>query len=298
MLRLARATIVLVAAALMGGAWPALAVADPECEISRITGQCVIVVDPGDQVTPIIHDGGPASGGGPSAPRTCTSSYLEGRPVECETSLGTWSQSRQCYVMTAAPQPPATDPVWAGRTEGAVYTCTGADRVGDIPVYNFWSLDPPADVDPLALAEAAVASMQLRAVDIATNPTDTSVVNLETWLWVDEPDGRTVGPLTRSASAGGVTVTATASMQRIVWDTGDGEQVVCDGPGIEWSADAPASACTHTYARASVSGAYTLAATSYWTVAWEGGGATGTIEFDLTSEAQLDVAEVQALVRS
>ena len=55
------------------------------------------------------------------------------------------------------------------------------------------------------------------------------IVGMPVWMWAKEPDATTVGPVTAAASAGGITVTATASLLKVTWSMGDGTEVVLDG---------------------------------------------------------------------
>jgi len=130
-------------------------------------------------------------------------------------------------------------------------------------------------------------------------PTAGSVglVGVPNWMWVSEPDEQTYGPITRSASAGGFTVTATARVQRVVWDMGDGQTVVCTGPGTPYAdryGMASSPDCGHKYTR---QGRYTVQATSYWVITWAGIGQAGTITMDLSQSAPLTIGEVQVLTQ-
>lgn len=147
--------------------------------------------------------------------------------------------------------------------------------------------------------------MGLRAIEIGMSPSPNGagVVGQPTWLWVQDPGERTTGPITRTASAGSVTVTATARLERIVWDMGDGAQVVCTGTGTPYTADRGRSAspdCGHTYTRESgyePGQRYTVTATSEWVVEWRGAGQTGSLDLDgLARNVQVSVGEAQVLV--
>jgi hypothetical protein len=48
---------------------------------------------------------------------------------------------------------------------------------------------------------------------------------------VDHARPATFGPQILTASAGGVSITATAKVDRVVWDMGDGTSVTCTTPG-------------------------------------------------------------------
>ena len=103
-------------------------------------------------------------GGGGSAPAAkpvCRYSLsVPAKEVPCSSEQGWWVQSRQCYARVASPQPAASDPVWEGRTEGAVYDCYRPFLgPGGFLVAQFWSASPPgvgAPPDPRTLAQQAV----------------------------------------------------------------------------------------------------------------------------------------------
>lgn len=202
----------------------------------------------------------------------------------------------------ASPQPPASDPVWAGHTDGAIYTCFATNgRFGAPATLLFWSATPPAVAppDPRVLAQQAVAAMGLRAVAIGIAPEaragSVGIIGMPTWMWVADPGEQTWGPMTRSASAGGYTVTATAKVDRVVWVMGDGSTVTCTTKGTPYAdsfGKKSSPDCGHTYTR---QGNYVVAATSYWTVTWAGIGQTGTIPLDFTQQATIVMGESQVL---
>ncbi len=76
-------------------------------------------------------------------------------------------------------------------------------------------------------------------------------MGVATWLWVDGP----WEPSSATAEVAGVSATVTARPVRVVWDTGDGAGVTCDGPGTPYDPAHPSagrdSACTHVYGRSS-----------------------------------------------
>jgi hypothetical protein len=108
-------------------------------------------------------------------------------------------------------------------------------------------------------------------------------VGIPVWLWVDDPQPLTFGPYSKSATLGGVTVTATAAVQSVTWSGGDGQTVTC-GAGTafneaamqdELASDSPT--CGFRYQKTSGGGTFTVTATSNWLVRWTGGGTDGTI---------------------
>lgn len=240
----------------------------------------------------------PAKSGGDIQPRTCLFGTI---PMPCQdATLGWWSDARSCYIQLSNPQPPATAPAWAGHTDGAIYDCA-LPRSGSFGglQYLFWSATAPAGPDPRILAQQAVASMNLRPIAIGIVPEDkpgsVGLVGMPVWLWASAPDAQSWGPITRSASASGVTVTATAKVSRVRWLMGDGQVVVCSGPGTVYEdrfgrADSPT--CGYTYRK---QGTYTVRAESQWQVSWSGMGASGTIPVTLTRATTITVGELQVI---
>ncbi|WP_242432633.1 ATP/GTP-binding protein [Streptomyces sp. Root1310] len=200
---------------------------------------------------------------------------------------------------------------WEGRTpgDGAVYeqTCRYLDSPNSV-VRHQWLADPPpaaATVDPAVLAQRAVDSMKLAGPHIASpRPTGKGLVRIPMWLWVHQSP-TTYGPNTASASAGGVSVMATAKVSKIVWTMGDGAVVTCTGPGTPYTAavgksDSPT--CGHTYTRTSAhqtGGRYQVTATSTWTIDWQvsagGAGQAGQLTETRQTQLRIPLAELQVL---
>lgn len=224
--------------------------------------------------------------------------------VPCESEYGWWSNEMKCYVRLADPQPEKSDPVWQGNTDGAIYSCQiGAPGVAN-PFSRFWSesmpAGPAAPVDPAVVAQTIVEQMELRPITIGMVPEDfpgsMGIVGLPMWLWVADPSEQTYGPMTRSASLGDVTVTATAKVKKVLWEMGDGNAVTCwtagtpftDGHGGEESPD-----CGYTYSK---QGTYTIRATSYWSVDWTStSGPSGSIPVQFTQSRIVPVGELQVV---
>ncbi|MET7621945.1 ATP/GTP-binding protein [Streptomyces sp. NPDC005408] len=205
------------------------------------------------------------------------------------------------------PQPPAGSPMWEGHQpgDGAVYVrgcLNGAAQAIDI----FWAAPPPADagVDPAVLAQQAVDKMTLTGPDININPKPggKGLVGMPVWMAANQ--GLTTwGPNTASASAGGITVTATATVSKVVWQMGDGTTVACAGPGTVYKTsyglkDSPD--CGHVYnqpSSKSPAGTYKVTATATWSVDWVafGGGAAGQLTEVRDSDVELTIVESQAV---
>ena len=237
-----------------------------------------------------------------------------GHEIECRSKSGVWSAARQCYVAAVSPQPAADDPIWNGKSDGVIYQCIppgAAFSAGSGRGYWFWAADGDAEatdlVDPVELAERAVERMDLVAPKIGATPLDPDaplLVGMDAWFWVDNEGERSVGPITRTATAGPTTVTATARVVKTVWETGDGATVTCRSAGTPWTpklGTGPSPTCGHRYDRASSSqpdGVFEIRATTHWRVDWSGAGQSGEITFTMTGARPLEVAELQVLQTS
>ena len=280
--------------------------AEPPClKWDADLGECIIrAVDPGTTPPP---PGTNPPGGGPSTPAPPRVCRYGTEVIECETSLGRWSDDRQCYFEIADPQPAPDHYSWEGRTEGVIYICMAPIPYspGSYWTIYVWLEEPEPGPDPRELAQEAVARMALRAGELGINPPGgdgrAAIVGMPTWLWIADPDEHTVGPITRTATAGAVTVTATAELERVVWDMGE-DEVTCTSPGTAWDPSrggGESPTCQYVYARSSALQthlAYPVTATSHWVITWAGGGETGTITMDLERSTEVRVAEIQALV--
>lgn len=178
----------------------------------------------------------------------------------------------------------------------------------DISTGEFVSIRPiewtPRTVveDPVALARVAKTRLPLASPTWRSYPTAEHVVNLNSWLWVDEWTATA-----RSATAGGVSATVTATPVRQRWVFGDGATRTCDGPGTPFDpgrrvADQPAPSCSYTFRRSSAgqpSGKFRGSVTMTWQVSWTSnvgeGGNLG--ELSRTAPVEFRVGEVQAVNR-
>ena len=93
-------------------------------------------------------------------------------------------------------------------------------------------------------------------------------MNVPTWMRLDPGSW---APVTASAGADLVAVTTTATPMSVSWDMGNGDVVVCDGPGTPYDPHDrdQENDCTYTYRRSSSrqpDGAYTLTVTTTWRV--------------------------------
>lgn len=243
------------------------------------------------------------TGSGSSDPVACVTQEMPPREVPCSNpELGTWSNARACYIKAESPPPPLTDAVWSGNTTGSIYRCSGSGIWSGPGSYLFWADTAPGVVpDPRVLAQQAVTQMRLRAVTIgmAPDPAPGSVglVGLPIWLWVASPDQSTWGPNTKTASAGGYSVTATGKVTRVVWSMGDGGTVACTSTGTSYTDSFGMSASPDCGYRYTKQGTYTVTATSYWTINWSGIGESGVINQTYTSSVVVTIGELQTVVK-
>lgn len=214
-----------------------------------------------------------------------------------------------CTYRKLAAQPPAGSLDWEGHElgDGAVYEerCTYNNGTNGITfIRNVWAATPPTVmIDPAILAQRAVDEMLLRgpAIGITPKPSGRGVVGMPVYLWT-ERGPETFGPNTASASAGGVTVTATAKVSKIVWLMGDGKTVTCTTAGTPYKAEygkKPSPDCGHRYGAPSsttASGKFHVTATSTWTIDWTAtSGPAGQLTEVRNSAVDITVAEVQVL---
>lgn len=291
---------------------PSVATAQPDCLEWDELGRCIF------RYSDLSSGSGQSDGGSDeysggtrddgnsrTGSRVCT---FRGSAIPCETALGTWSDYGSAWCRVASPQPPLTDAVWEGRTEGLIYACTrpGFNLTPDPNLTaNRWLPGPPeaVQVDPRQVAIDLLARLDLEAVDLGMFPKGDNDVRLgfvgwNTWLWAEAPSAKQWGPVSASDSGSGVTVSLTAEVDSVEWDMGDGAVVSC-GKGTPWSEartqggkNVASPDCGHVYESM---GTYEVTATSNWNVQWSGAGQSGTLPFSLSRSASYLVGEYQAV---
>ena len=165
----------------------------------------------------------------------------------------------------------------------------------------------PTSVAPSTLATRAEGSLTLPSPALNLNPSEFSIVNLATWLWIDPQIWR---PFRASATAGAVTATATAVPSSVSWSMGDGHTLTCNGPGSPYRPTTPPDAqvtdCSYIYQTSSAGqpssdgdpndDAYAVTATITWTVTWTttgstGGGALPSLQTSSTTRVRVEQVE-------
>lgn len=249
--------------------------------------------------------GGSSSGGRPAGggPVTPVVNPFQSVGVADADYAGAQGYYNQCA--------PLADPAAAaGADPGLVDFCLtgGAPAAPGDPAAPAAPAAPPPPPDPAVVAQSAIAQLDLvaSAPQLSANPR--TAVGLPVWMWVD-PGAASTGPLTATASIGGTTVTATATLDRIEWSMGPaGATVVCQGPGTPVAANTPlyvgddSPTCGYSYELRSLPertggiGRWPVEATSVWTITWTGGGQTGGQDLSLTAGTDLEVGELQAVM--
>ncbi len=157
--------------------------------------------------------------------------------------------------------------------------------------------------DEFARQVASQLSLLEPVIGMSPDATLPQIVGVPTWLWIDRAGWRSVS---KTVAVPGVSVTATASPQRVVWSMGDGGGVTCRGSGTLYSSQFPADSrspdCGYVYRRSSAGRpgeVFRVAATVVWDVVWRGGGRDGRIsDLRTTSGVAVRVTEVQGVVVS
>ncbi|TDC48702.1 hypothetical protein E1258_27805 [Micromonospora sp. KC207] len=257
--------------------------------------------DPGTPGNPGSPGGGDPGDGESGGGGKC---QWNGKVIPCyDNVLGWFNNGDGCYYKLAEPQP-------EGTPEGQqwyVATCNGGDLGSQRPVL----LDAPppgygTPPDPEELARRALASISLLPPRVAVAPrkdVGPGLVGLPVWMWAS-PGRNYFGPLRASASDRGLTVSITATVDKIVWDMGNGDKVSCgDVPGTPYDpkgpdAGRPSPDCGYHggYAKAST---YDVGATTHWTVRWSASNdASGQIPQTRTSgTVQIQIDELQVVTR-
>jgi hypothetical protein len=259
--------------------------------------------------------GASSAGGGSVSTWTC---------VDADTPLGNCTDSDGgqwnglCYERVVATDPgqsilgqPAeqTAAIYAGHTGGVVVTCCPRIAGGAGTIGSACSLSwvPTAASVPSGAELAARARLIIEGRTVApgigvwpgdmaeNNPDAMGVIGVPAWFWADHPGDGVGNVLTLSDSVAGYTLTATAQLDHIAYDLGDGAALSCglgSVPVNRHEAAASPSGCDHTY---TTPGVYTVHATTYVTVAWAGAGKRGSFGVQVDRSGTYRVGEIQVL---
>jgi hypothetical protein len=218
----------------------------------------------------------------------------------CTSNVGNWSNSQQCYLRRMDPQPPQSDPAWQGHTDGAIWRCVHEQGIRFVTRW-IWLPGRPDTVvvDPMTLVYESIAQMHLAPPQINTAPGvgQIGLVNMPVWMWVTKSEN-TWGPIVRSASVPGLSVTATAQVKAINWSMGDGKTVRCEGPGTPYTKSMGVKnspTCGHRYSKTShklPNCRYPVTAVAQWDITWTSTlGDNGQISMTQQAATQLRIGE-------
>jgi len=284
------ASLTVVLASLVGTSISAAAEVPPGCK-------SVVRIDKDHKVTTeIVCPDDEAQGDGLSATRRVC--MWGDKELPCKSAQGTWYSPEQCYIDPVDPPLDFSDPNWQGHTDGRLYYCRVTGVATGTP-YIIWFADAVPPPDPESLARRAIAQMQLRPITIGIVPNDdpdsVGLVGMPIWLWAANPGDQTIGPISRSVSEGGFTVTATAKVDRIRWSLGDGGVKTCNGPGTPYKLSYGITESPTCGYRFDSQGEFTVTARSDWIVNWTGIGETGSFRVYLTQNTQVVIGELNVL---
>ena len=174
-------------------------------------------------------------------------------------------------------------------------------RDGEAAYMFEFAVEVTAPVAPELIRDQAAARIDPPAPVPATSPPleRQAVVRISTWLWLD---GGYWVPLEVSETRGLVTVTVRATPTQASWVMGDGGEVTCLGPGVEWRSGLSEddTDCSYTYLHSSyglADGRFDASVTVVWEFEWWLNGAYqglfGTV--GVSTDFAVAVGEIQAI---
>lgn len=171
---------------------------------------------------------------------------------ECDLSSGGEAQAAGAppyctnlnYCFEAAPGPNPRVPDGPKPSEDSVLRAIWCHDDGTLTIDRiFWSED--AEPDELEQALEAIGQIDLTAATLETSPDGRTLVNLDTWYWLDGAQREATG-----SSALGLVAIATFRSMSV--DPGDGTGAF--SCSLVTSAAAAKDSCTHSYRRSSIGG--------------------------------------------
>ena len=245
--------------------------------------------------------GGGKGGGRPA----CHRGAPEYKSVPCEDAVaGSWSNTRQCYVIEATDQPGPDHP---GYREGAkLYTCTGLNDEGNvlIPRDSFWSEEPPETNNPQDLQEdlETAVGTRFRAMypGLAPSPVPMHArfdgyrmapVGLNVWMWPRALfDSQWDPPLVEDPDTG---YFVDAGVTHVKWEMGDGTSITCgkSEPFSRRKAEQTPD-CGHKYKKP---GNYLVRITTYWNINYRDANGEGRMQTEFKQSLWIRIGENQVV---
>jgi len=233
-------------------------------------------------------NGGSGTNAGAGGRTTTESSFHTG---------STSDPSANCGWKALPIVPVAGSPLWGGNDPSAGYVeysnCLADPSAGALAGYRYVAnarpgAPPPPSPPPTPEELAQQAYKQLPIPDPRMNfgPDGSQIaVNYWLYLWIDDP-----GPIKATATAGAVSVTATAKLSSVTWTMGEpispdalnsaAAPITCQGTGVDpgptvdTTAEPAGGTCAYLYKvrstpeRTGGSGTWPVTATANWTITW------------------------------
>ena len=226
----------------------------------------------------------------PAAPTyTCTTGPIN--LIQFQELMGVGGPEPGYWALTECNGPGAPAP---SRPFWVVIAQPGAPAVAGAPA-------PPPSPVVVALQAEKQLTLPATTIEMAPPAATAQLVNVSSWLWLNPATWK---PYTATASIDGVSATATATPEQVVWNMGDGSTVTCHGPGTPYDPSQPNATtnCSYTWTTPSVGepgGDYAVSATTKWQVTWTAIGAPGGGNLGLVAgaaaNADVVVTESQAI---
>jgi hypothetical protein len=245
----------------------------------------------------------------------------EGKIIDCAGPDGTWWDG-YCYVGVMPNDP--SDTIWEwwwlyysktlGVTSGVLLSCEYWGDGTKLDWYVKYYVERPywVETDTKPSLQDLTNQVYLMVNGIITapqigifpgdleenNPEAMGLVGVPTWFWSKEPGPGIGSTWTKTDTVLGHTLTVEAKLDKTVWDTGDGEEVVCGLGTKPYNVHKPKrslSHCDHVYMER---GTYTVTATSHVNVTWSGAGRSGSFSVSVQRSGSYHVGENQVLIVS
>ena len=309
--------------------WPSIAVADP---VPQVTDPVPQVTDHdsyggGATVTTTVLPGFQDSNGTTQSPANDLMCYANGgAEIPCWSGDYPWNTQFQRYCRVI--NPAIDDPIWTGHLTSRghptqiPYSCIADSGYPDCTLWAdiIESTPQRPGADPISLVKSALSSVDLHAPTVGVGAYVYPKyeqwglswwVGAPMWLWVDAKDDHQWGTHTISATADGLTVTATVTAKKVSFDPGDGSPpVTCRSAGTfrPWNVRDPLShhspsGCEYTYPHTNELGnmnsRYEVSATVTWEVVWtatDGEAGSFTVDVPSTSSPSIHVGEIRAVM--
>lgn len=179
--------------------------------------------------------------------------------------------------------------------------CGVTDDLGSVDYVCYFDAINP---DNLALLMVDQFRRSLARPVPQFSPEGTTLVNFDTWLWVEGDIRTEANPISESMSVPGQSVNASAWVSGVEWDMGDGETKHCP---VTTDQDSAERDCSYQYERSSAGHGhdgetFEGSAAVVWTVTYEGNfGSTpisddGNLSVGFEEPFEIRVAESQAVV--